>query len=173
MRRCLFIITLLFAALSMGNEFIEPNPNFLRSFWKTLPVEEELPSEPSPHSRGQSGEATLAEESVPPSYTAPRPPLLFWGAVVLAAVTGFLAAAEILALSRELLFRLRLKSALGSGDYRKVLVLLQHHLHQPPGTSLSQLADSLADARLADQLRALEVELFASSYSEGEAASRA
>ena len=158
----LIVLTTLMLASVYGGEFIEPNPEFLRSFWKTLPVEEMLPPEP-PHSREKSNDATLPEAFVRPSYTAPRPPFLFWGAMTLAAVTALLAAAEILALSRELLFRLRLKNTLGGGDYHKVLGLLQHHLRKPPGTSLSQLADSIGDAKLAGQLRVLEVKKYAPS----------
>ena len=159
--RLIALTTLMFASV-YGGDFIEPNPNFLRFFWKTLPVEEELPSEP-PHSRDVFVETTLPKAFVRPSYTAPRPPLLFWGAMALAAVTGLLAAAELLALSRELLFRLRLKNALGSSDYHKVRGMLQHHFHKPPGTSLSQLADSIGDAKQADQIRALEVKKYAPS----------
>ena len=162
MRGHLLIIMLFLAAFSVCGEFIEPNPEFLRSFWKTLPVEEEVPPAPL-HSREKTNDATLPEAFVRPSYTATRPPLLFWGAMALAAVTVLLAAAELLVLSRELFFRLRLKNALGSSDYRKVLGLLQHHFNKPPGTSLSQLADSIADARLAGQLRTLEVEKYAPS----------
>ena len=163
MKYRLIALTTLMLASVYGGEFIEPNQDFLRSFWKTLPVVEEPQPAPLTHSEEQSGEATLSEEALPPSYIAPRPPLLFWGAMTLAAVTGLLAAAEILALSRELLFRLRLKNALGGSDYHKVLGLLQHHLRKPPGTTLSQLADSIGDARLAGQIRALEVEKYAPS----------
>ena len=158
----LIALTTLMLASVFGGEFIEPNPDFLSSFWKTLPVEEELPPEP-PHSREKSNDAKLPEAFVHPSYTAPRSPLLFWGAMALAAVTALLAAADILALTRELSFRLRLKNALDSGDYRKVLGLLQHHFRKPPGTTLSQLADSIADTRLAGQLRTLEMEKYAPS----------
>ena len=158
----LIALTTLMLASVFGGEFIEPNPEFLRSFWKTLPVEEELPPEPQ-NSREKTDDATLPGESVRPSYTAPRPSLLFWGAMTLVAVTALLVVADILVLSRELSFRLRLKNALDNSDYRKVLGLLQHHFRKPPGTTLSQLADSIADTRLADQIRALEVEKYALS----------
>ena len=158
----LIVLTALVLASVYGGEFIEPNPEFLRSFWKTLLVEEEMPPAP-PHSSEQPGDASLPEQFVRPTYVAPHPSLLFGGAMALAAVTGLFAAAELLLQFHELFFRLRLKSALDSGDYPKILGLLQHHLCKPPGTSLNQLAASIADAKLADQIRALEVEKYAPS----------
>ena len=155
----LLTLSLLIGTLLFG-EFIEPNPVFLRSFWKTLPIEETVSPEAREEVNGVEKPGKPQHQLAEKRRFAPAPSAASRWFIALAAATFLYAFWEVLRLLRQGLFHIRLNSALTRGDTSKARFLLQRHLRLPPGTTMTEIAEKLDNHHLSDNILACEFAKF-------------
>ena len=157
--RLIVLTTLMFASV-YGGEFIEPNPEFLRFFWKTLPAEEAMPSEGTEKSvdNEKVDEPQRLDATERRFVSAPSAASRWFTA--LAAATFLWVLWEVAVLLRQCLFHIRLNGALRRGASSKARFLLQKKLHLPPGTTMTEIAQKLENRQLANRILACEITKF-------------
>ena len=156
----LIALTTLMLASVFGGEFIEPNPQFLHFFWKTLPAEETAPSEGVENSVDDEKVEEPQRLDATERRFASAPSVASRWFSALAAATFLWALWEVAVLLRQCLFHIRLNGALRRGDASKARFLLQQNLRLPPGITMGEIAQKLDNRQLADRILACEAAKF-------------